>query len=116
MYSMLRTDVPWWLSGYESKISNYKKDKIYKIKNEEERVIVEVELPGYKKDEVSISLENRFLSILAENEERGRVDLRFKLNDSNLSSDQSNANLKNGILRIEIEKEKLVKNKIEIMD
>ena len=61
------------------------------------------ELPGYSKDEISMSIKKGVLSIGADNKEQGKKFKKVML-PKDIDDSCINAKLKNGILRIELQK------------
>ena len=98
------------------------------IKENENEYIVEAELPGFKKEDVSASLHNHYLEIAAtKNEEvnqegdyvykeRATTTLKRKFYLEDAINEKVDAKLNDGILKIEIPKDKNIedKRKIEI--
>ncbi len=66
-----------------------------------------VDLPGYEKSEITISLEDNALKLSAANENRGTTDLSFALGDEVETTD-INAKLTNGVLEILLPKKEEV--------
>lgn len=109
--------------GIISKKQDLKCD-IYEENNE---YIIEMDIPGFKKDDITISIDNGYLNVTAESmtsyedrnyirQERkyGKYQRSFYLGD--LESDNVKAKFDNGILKITIPKKEIPENnkKIEI--
>jgi len=88
------------------------------ILNEKDRVILDVELPGIKKEDIAVNIENKILTIKgerkSENEEKketyyrrersyGSFKRSFSLSDEVLT-DEVTADYKDGILRLTLKK------------
>ena len=88
------------------------------IKENENKYTIEMDLPGFKKENISLSLKNGYLEISAkeekENEEEkekyihrerfyGECSRNFYIGD-NIKEEDINAEFKNGILKVEIPK------------
>ncbi len=87
------------------------------IKETEHTYELDLELPGYKKEEIKVSLESGYLTVSAEKqqkEEEGKKYLRREIHESisrsyfvgqDLTQDQIKAKYDNGILSLVIPKE-----------
>lgn len=98
------------------------------IKDEEDKYIVEAELAGYSKEDISASLQDNWLEIIAskskeinENDkyiyqERSTTTLKRKFYLNDVVDSEIDAKLENGILKIVLKKQKKETNgsKIEI--
>lgn len=98
------------------------------IKDEEDKYIVEAELAGYSKEDISASLQDNWLEIIAskskeinENDkyiyqERSTTTLKRKFYLNDVVDNEIDAKLENGILKIVLKKQKKETNgsKIEI--
>ena len=73
-------------------------DVKYSLKDKEDKYVVEVDLPGYTKDEISISYENKVLNVRAKNKDRGVSSLSLQL--KGLSNKDIKASLDNGVLSV----------------
>jgi HSP20 family protein len=112
-------------SGVEANIGNYPVD----VDEDEESITIEAEMPGFKRDEVEVSVENGVLTIKGEREGKEgdgkrkrhmserrytRVQRSFSLPRSVDGSDV-NATMSDGILTIRLNKTEASKpRKIEI--
>lgn len=100
------------------------------IKEKDGKYIISVELPGYKKDEINLELENGYLTISAnKNKEKdekedgyirkerytGSCSRSFYVGD-NISEDNIKAKYKNGMLEIDIPKEEEKKENKKLID
>lgn len=95
----------------------------YEAYETDDKVVVEMDLPGYDKDSISVTLEKNKLVVEAKAEKKDDTDKKyyfksskkeevhrsFKLPDT--VSDDVSASYENGVLRIEIEKEEEKKPK-----
>lgn len=96
--------------------------------NTDTECIIYCEVPGVKKEDISISFENPFLKIKADRTlleekegfeyisreiERGKIEKIFRIS-SILDPERTSAELENGILTLKIPKKKAEKNQIEI--
>lgn len=113
----------------------FKKEDVMKtdIKLSGDNYVLEIDVPGYKKEDIKLELERGYLTITAEQnsenvegdnekyirKERyyGKCSRTFYVGDS-ISEDDIKANYKNGILSVTVPKESKVDNKklIEIED
>ncbi len=87
------------------------------IKETEETYEMDLELPGYSKEEIKVSLENGYLTVSAEKkarEENGKKYLRREIREStsrsyyvgtNVSKESIKAKFDNGILSLTVPKE-----------
>lgn len=66
-----------------------------------------VDLPGYQKSEISITLDDNALKLSAENEDRGAAKFSFALGDE-VETQNINAALVNGVLEIQLPKKEEV--------
>lgn len=94
------------------------------IKKEENGYTLEVEMPGFSKEEVKISYEKGYLTIQAEKEEKkeekyivcerysGKVSRSYYV--GNIDEAEITANFNNGILSVFVPKEKQEKKYISI--
>ena len=79
---------------------------IESISNDTEGWKLRLELPGYNKDEVKLSVDEHFLDIVAETEDEersflGKEERRVRISDD-VDSENIEAKLENGILFLEI--------------
>lgn len=93
-----------------------------KLKETEQKYIFEFDLPGFEKDEVDVSISDNVLIITAEHKqenknkfyfERESKDISFVMPE-NINSEKIEANLKNGVLNVEVEKKLVDTKKINI--
>lgn len=97
------------------------------IKESENKYTVEIDLPGFNKENINIELKNGYLEISAkveknnnEEEEKylhreryyGECSRNFYVGD-NVKEEDINAEFKNGILKIEIPKKEEIQNQEE---
>ena len=89
------------------------------VSEDDERLVVEAELPGVPKEKISVSLEKDILTLEAEKEERvlseatgqrhvreirhGRMKRSLRL-PSDVQADSSRCTFENGLLRVELKK------------
>ncbi|HLR59039.1 MAG TPA: Hsp20/alpha crystallin family protein [Pseudogracilibacillus sp.] len=116
------------VSTIDSKLANFKAD-VKKVNN---KYLVEAELPGYKKDEISVDYDHSYLTIRAEKEtndevkEKGKIIRRERHTGqavrrfyvSGVDKDEIRAELNDGILKIEMpikESEEAYSKRIEIL-
>lgn len=115
--------------GYYDLDSFFSKDTFaLDVKDEDDKYIVEAELPGFNKEDVSASLVNHWLEIVAtknkeinENDkylyqERSTTTLKRKIYLNDAINEKINAELVDGILKMTIPKQttNIEQNKIEI--
>lgn len=99
----LSTDFDKLFDAYQYFDSNI---KTLNLKEEDEQFIVEVSVPGYKKDEIKMNFENDLLSISAKIEKKeGETSWKksFKKEytiNKNVDVDNINAKLEDGILKV----------------
>ena len=62
----------------------------------------EVDVAGYKKGEVSIEVEDVYITVLAENDKRGSSSRSFYLSD--VDPDTTSAKLEDGVLTVSVKK------------
>jgi HSP20 family protein len=90
------------------------------ISEEEDKYVVNVEVPGLTDDDIQLSFENNNLSIVAAYKEETKNSIRsgswsWSYYLPNIQADQIDANLKNGVLMIQLAKEpKAISKKITI--
>lgn len=121
-YELLGYTFPWLTTNAYDYRSNglkaplrSKNNNGYEVKEEEDKTIVEVDVPGYKGDELSISFDNKILTIIGENDKRGRIELSFRINTEGLTTENSKASIHDGVLKIELIKDKPTKKEIKII-
>jgi len=99
-------DFPWWHSDYSlykrEKALWSNKSKSYHITEKDDEVIVEVDVPGYQGNDLSIVYENKVLSIIGENDRRGKMELKFRVDYPGLTTDGSKASLHDGVLIVSL--------------
>lgn len=97
------------------------------ISEDEKNIFLQAEVPGVKKDEIKISLENNLLTIAGEKKKSkdenvkslrserkfGKFSRSFKITDA-VNPEKIDANLEDGILKITFEKNLEDKKNIEI--
>lgn len=86
-------------------LSDYLNDwDIYYLKKEDDKYVLELDLPGFKKDEVSISVENKnasnYLHVKGENKRRS-YQKKFSISEK-LDLQTVKASLVDGVLKIAI--------------
>ena len=96
------------------------------IKETENGYNLEIEMPGYTKDEVKISLENGYLTIQAEKENKKEEKEKYIVREryygkatrsyyvGNINQEEITANFTNGILNVFVPKEKKEKKYITV--
>lgn len=97
------------------------------IKESETKYTIEMDLPGFKKENISLSLKNGYLEISAKDEREnkeeeekylhrerfyGECSRNFYVGDK-IKEEDIDAEFKNGILKVEIPKKEAIENKEE---
>jgi HSP20 family molecular chaperone IbpA len=82
-----------------------------KVDNVEDKSIIKVDVPGYKKSDIVVDVEEDKLNIKLDGN-RGKKQYRFKLTDADL--DNITSKLEDGILEIVVVSKKTNKKTIEI--
>lgn len=95
------------------------------IKEDKNRYLLDIDLPGFEKENINLSLKDGYLNISAEtkkeeknNDEKmvrrerfyGKCSRSFYVGD-NIREEDIHAEFKNGILKIEVPKKEEIKNK-----
>lgn len=80
------------------------------IKNDKSEAVVEVDLPGYKKEEVSVKVEGKYL-VTSVDGKRGKKSIKRLLTDS-ADVDKISAKFEDGILTITVPTKSPVEIKI----
>jgi HSP20 family molecular chaperone IbpA len=95
---MLTTNLLDLLDGYRPLSTyNYTSEaSLLGLRQEGSKWLLDVDVPGYDKSEVSIFQEGEFVSIKAENKVRGCKSLQYRVSGVNL--DSLEATLRNGVL------------------
>ena len=75
------------------------------MKEEDDQYYFELELPGFDKKEIDISIVEQELKISACNKKEKRERFKKIVLPKDINSDKINAELKNGMLKISIEKQ-----------
>jgi HSP20 family molecular chaperone IbpA len=83
------------------------------ITEENDSIVLELEMPGFKKDEVFCEITNNILKVVAENKTKGRIEERFAVSKA-LNTNKVEAYLELGILKITMQRNKENARKIEI--
>ena len=89
----------------------------YKVDAQDDKILVAVPLPGYKADNIKISLEDSVLTISGESNHDVLGESSFKQRYSvgkNVDSDKVDSNLKDGVLTITLPKKEPSRRFIEI--
>lgn len=74
---------------------------------------IELLVPGFKKDDLDIFVENKILTVVSKTPKFGRTIMqRWKLNNADV--DKIDASLEDGILRLKIPKKEQTQEKIKI--
>ena len=76
---------------------------------------VRVDLPGYTIEEINLNFENHTLTLKADNETRGKRNLRLALGDE-VETSEISAKLENGILEITLPKKETTSNESQNID
>ena len=112
-------DEPFFERGISKKEANLMKTD---VKEKDGNYILEIDVPGYSKEDIKIELENGYLTVTAEKEENkdeedkksryihkerfyGKCSRSYYAGD-NVKEEDIKATFKNGILKIEFPKEK----------
>ncbi len=100
------TLAPAGVSRQSSQRGEHKRASIEALSDDGEGVKLRLELPGYNKDEVKLSLDDGVLAIIAETQDEKRSFLskrerRLKISDE-MDVENIRAKLENGILYLEI--------------
>ncbi len=95
-----------WQTSYETATSPK-----YKIENN--NAIFEIVVPGYEKEEISISVEDRKLVVRADNSKRGNSIFAYEI-PVGFAPDKGTAALSNGILTVSFPRDKTKEIKIKI--
>ena len=112
-------DEPFWERGFSKKEASLMKTD---IKEKDGNYVLEIDVPGYSKEDIKIELENGYLTVTAEKQENkdeedkkshyihkerfyGKCSRSYYTGDS-IKEDDIKAKFKNGILTIEFPKEK----------
>ena len=97
------------------------------IKSTEDSYLISMDVPGFKKEDITISIDDLILTVVAENKEKsetsdhdviaherceGHCERRIRLNDD-VDIDKISAKLKNGVLTIMMPKVELPKKNIK---
>ena len=98
------------------------------IREKSDKYIIDIDLPGFDKENINLSLDNGYLNISAkvdkldeENDEEkfvkrerfyGECSRSFFVGD-NIKEEDIDAEFKNGILKIEVPKKEIIENKNE---
>ena len=95
------------------------------IKEDKNRYLLDIDLPGFEKENINLSLKDGYLNISAEtkkeeknNDEKmvrrerfyGKCSRSFYVGD-NIREEDIHAEFKNGILKVEVPKKEEIKNK-----
>jgi HSP20 family molecular chaperone IbpA len=75
-----------------------------KFQNDEKSYTIEVELPRFKKDEVSVKLDGNVLRITAESKDKNRYSERSYYVGSNIDAANIGAKLEDGVLTVTLPK------------
>lgn len=110
-------------SLFDTSYMRFPKIRLYdlperKVREDEKNVFVEVDIPGFEKNEIDIIVENRLIVINAKKDDesiRRSVSLSYTL-PANVDINKSKAEYNNGVLRVTLPKsaKQEVENKIKI--
>lgn len=105
----------------------YNRMSDYKIEEDEKNYIIEMDMPGVKKEDLEVGIKENILSIYAERKKEDKTENResvvvskyeqsFNISAKGIDVDNIQANLDNGVLKITLPKKEEVKfeKKIEI--
>jgi HSP20 family molecular chaperone IbpA len=77
---------------------NYRTD--YNFKEEKDKYIFQLDIPGYDKENISVEIVRNRLCIQANNDERGEVKRIFNMSEMDIG--ETIASYKNGVLVLEL--------------
>lgn len=99
----------------------------YKMEEDDKNYIIEIDIPGVRKEDLEIGIKENILSIYAERKKEDKTENKesvvvskyeqsFNISDRSVDVDNIQANLDNGVLKITLPKKEEVKyeKKIEI--
>ena len=105
----------------------YNRMSDYKIEEDEKNYIIEMDMPGVKKEDLEVGIKENILSIYAERKKEDKTENKesvvvskyeqsFNISAKGIDVDDIQANLDNGVLKITLPKKEEVKfeKKIEI--
>ena len=105
----------------------YNRMSDYKIEEDEKDYIIEMDMPGVKKEDLEVGIKENILSIYAERKKEDKTENKesvvvskyeqsFNISAKGIDVDNIQANLDNGVLKITLPKKEEVKfeKKIEI--
>lgn len=105
----------------------YNRMSDYKIEEDEKNYIIEMDMPGVKKEDLEVGIKENILSIYAERKKEDKTENKesvvvskyeqsFNISAKGIDVDNIQANLDNGVLKITLPKKEEVKfeKKIEI--
>jgi HSP20 family molecular chaperone IbpA len=87
-------------------IDSFKTNKVFSNsywKSENDSFVLTIDIPGYKKSEINVSIVDHLLRVHCNNEKRSKHTYRYSL-PSNADPDTLHASLENGVLTITINK------------
>ncbi|MGJ8677708.1 MAG: Hsp20/alpha crystallin family protein [Akkermansiaceae bacterium] len=111
-----QTNAPEWVSSY----LNESDSDIESIRNDQDGWKIRLELPGYNKDEIKLTVDQDYIHVVAETTDEardflGKDERRIKVSED-VDSDQISARLENGILYLEIARRSKPEPKIISVD
>jgi HSP20 family protein len=87
----------------------------YSVKNSENGIVLELDLPGFKKPEVKLKLSNRLLNIEASSKSRGQYRRSFTI-PSGIDAASVSSRLEDGVLCVNMRyKPEATERAIEIL-
>lgn len=99
----------------------------YKVEEDDKNYIIEIDIPGVRKEDLEIGIKENILSIYAERKKEDKTENKesvvvskyeqsFNISDRSVDVDNIQANLDNGVLKITLPKKEEAKyeKKIEI--
>lgn len=89
------------------------KPSYYTTDETDKEITITVNIPGYKKEEVVVQIEDNILKISAQNEKKGKRESSFSLWDE-VDIDGISAKIEDGVLEIKLPKVEKVKKVIEV--
>lgn len=105
----------------------YNRVSDYKMEEDDKNYIIEIDIPGVRKEDLEIGIKENILSIYAERKKEDKTENKesvviskyeqsFNISDRSVDVDNIQANLDNGVLKITLPKKEEAKyeKKIEI--
>jgi HSP20 family molecular chaperone IbpA len=99
------------------KVSKFNEFSFFKTKEDNEKLIYEIPLPGYDKDDIEIEVDNNTLIVKTKDSLKPtcwKSIFNYQKSLENMDGENITSKMENGILYIYIPKNKGTKNKIKI--